>query len=71
MVQKENLTLPIHPLQAVYGMPTSEDDEPSSSMPLALQSVFYKVWVAHFVLFCREYDGQEFVIQAVEILFLN
>lgn len=28
--------------QAVYHMPTSEDAEPASSMPLALQSVFYK-----------------------------
>lgn len=30
-------------LQAVYHMPTSEDADPASSMPLALQSVFYKV----------------------------
>ncbi|GFH20838.1 uncharacterized protein HaLaN_18030 [Haematococcus lacustris] len=29
--------------QAVYHMPTSETDEPSSNMPLALQSLFYKV----------------------------
>lgn len=29
--------------QAVYHMPTSEDDDPAKSMPLALQSVFYKV----------------------------
>lgn len=29
--------------QAVYHMPTSEDEEPSQSMPLALQSVFYKL----------------------------
>lgn len=29
--------------KAVYNMPTSEDDDPSSSMPLALQSVFYKL----------------------------
>ena len=30
-------------LQAVYHMPTSEDADPATSMPLALQSVFYKV----------------------------
>lgn len=29
--------------KAVYEMPTSEDDDPSSSMPLALQSIFYKL----------------------------
>lgn len=29
--------------KAVYHMPTSEDEEPSNSMPLALQSVFYKL----------------------------
>ncbi|KAL4423841.1 hypothetical protein ABPG75_001142 [Micractinium tetrahymenae] len=29
--------------KAVYHMPTSEDAEPASSMPLALQSVFYKL----------------------------
>lgn len=29
--------------QAVYHMPTSEDADPAASMPLALQSVFYKV----------------------------
>ncbi|KAL6758807.1 hypothetical protein V8C86DRAFT_1411207 [Haematococcus lacustris] len=29
--------------QAVYHMPTSETDEPSSNMPLALQSLFYKL----------------------------
>ncbi|KAL4539456.1 hypothetical protein Ndes2437B_g02171 [Nannochloris sp. 'desiccata'] len=29
--------------KAVYHMPTSEDEEPSGSMPLALQSVFYKL----------------------------
>ena len=29
--------------QAVYHMPTSEDAEPDKSMPLALQSVFYKL----------------------------
>ena len=34
------------PCQAVFHMPTSEDAEPSSSMPLALQSVFYKVGAA-------------------------
>ena len=34
------------PPQAVYHMPTSEDSDPASSMPLALQSVFYKVGVA-------------------------
>ncbi len=30
-------------LQAVYHMPTSEVDEPASSMPLALQTLFYRV----------------------------
>jgi len=30
-------------VQAVYHMPTSEDADPATSMPLALQSVFYKV----------------------------
>ncbi|KAK9823704.1 hypothetical protein WJX72_004794 [[Myrmecia] bisecta] len=29
--------------QAVYHMPTTEDDEPAKSMPLALQSLFYKL----------------------------
>lgn len=29
--------------QAVYHMPTTENDVPSSSIPLALQSVFYKL----------------------------
>lgn len=29
--------------QAVYHMPTSEDEDPAASMPLALQSVFYKL----------------------------
>jgi ubiquitin carboxyl-terminal hydrolase 7 len=29
--------------KAVYHMPTSEDEEPSSNIPLALQSVFYKL----------------------------
>jgi len=30
-------------LQAVYHMPTNENDEPSKSLPLALQSLFYKL----------------------------
>ena len=29
--------------QAVYHMPTSEEDDPLKSIPLALQSLFYKV----------------------------
>lgn len=29
--------------QAVYHMPTAENDAPSSSIPLALQSLFYKM----------------------------
>lgn len=29
--------------KAVYYMPTSEDEDPSASMPLAMQSVFYKL----------------------------
>lgn len=32
-------------LQAVYHMPTQEEEMPSSSIPLALQSTFYKVLV--------------------------
>ena len=28
--------------QAVYHMPTSEEDDPQRSIPLALQSLFYK-----------------------------
>jgi hypothetical protein len=31
------------PAQAVYHMPTSENDEPTTSLPLALQSLFYKL----------------------------
>lgn len=38
----EATRLPGH-VQAVYHMPTSEDADPETSMPLALQSVFYKV----------------------------
>ena len=30
-------------LQAVYHMPTTENDNPSGSIPLALQSLFYKL----------------------------
>ena len=30
-------------LQAVYHMPTAEEEMPASSIPLALQSTFYKV----------------------------
>jgi ubiquitin carboxyl-terminal hydrolase 7 len=30
-------------LQAVYHMPTTENDLPSASIPLALQSLFYKL----------------------------
>ena len=33
-------------VQAVYHMPTGETDEPSKSLPLALQSLFYKVKVS-------------------------
>lgn len=29
--------------QAVYHMPTTEEDDPQRSIPLALQSMFYKV----------------------------
>jgi hypothetical protein len=29
--------------QAVYHMPTNENDEPANSLPLALQSLFYKL----------------------------
>ena len=28
--------------QAVYHMPTAEEDDPQRSIPLALQSMFYK-----------------------------
>ena len=41
--------------QAVYHMPTTEEDDPLKSIPLALQSLFYKVgfsWVR--VLACTE-----------------
>lgn len=31
------------PFQAVYHMPTTENDVPSNSIPLALQSLFYKI----------------------------
>ena len=31
------------PVQAVYHMPTLETDEPERSLPLALQSLFFKV----------------------------
>jgi ubiquitin carboxyl-terminal hydrolase 7 len=30
-------------LQAVYHMPTTENDSPSNSIPLALQSLFYRI----------------------------
>ena len=30
-------------LQAVYHMPTTESDAPTASIPLALQSLFYKL----------------------------
>lgn len=30
-------------VQAVYHMPTTENDVPSNSIPLALQSLFYKI----------------------------
>lgn len=30
-------------MQAVYHMPTSENDEPAKSLPLALQSLFYRL----------------------------
>jgi ubiquitin carboxyl-terminal hydrolase 7 len=32
-----------HGVQAVYHMPTNENDEPTTSLPLALQSLFYKL----------------------------
>ena len=32
--------------EAVYHMPTTESDSPHSSIPLALQSLFYKVQFA-------------------------
>lgn len=38
-------TPPFATAQAVYHMPTSEEDEPEKSLPLALQSLFYKVCV--------------------------
>lgn len=43
-------------LQAVYHMPTQEEEMPSTSIPLALQSTFYKVssymirLISHFAL---------------------
>lgn len=33
----------IDAFQAVYHMPTTENDAPSNSIPLALQSLFYKI----------------------------
>ena len=33
----------LHIVQAVYHMPTTENDVPSNSIPLALQSLFYKI----------------------------
>jgi hypothetical protein len=42
MMLWEDLT-PVYDAQAVYHMPTSESDEPHSSIPMALQSSFYKV----------------------------
>ena len=36
-------TMVLHLLQAVYHMPTQEEEMPSTSIPLALQSTFYKV----------------------------
>jgi ubiquitin carboxyl-terminal hydrolase 7 len=36
------IALPL-PAQAVYHMPTNENDEPTTSLPLALQSLFYKL----------------------------
>ena len=35
--------VPIITFQAVYHMPTTENDAPSGSIPLALQSLFYKL----------------------------
>lgn len=37
--------------QAVYHMPTTEDDDPNTSIPLALQSLFYKVCLCRFLFF--------------------
>ncbi len=34
---------PLTPFQAVYHMPTNENEEASKSLPLALQSLFYKL----------------------------
>lgn len=55
------LPVPLSLVQAVYHMPTSEDADPASSMPLALQSVFYKASAEPFncarwvlALFCRD-----------------
>ena len=35
--------------QAVYHMPTQEEDDMSKSIPLALQSLFYKVVLQHLL----------------------
>ena len=43
--------------QAVYHMPTSEEDDPLKSIPLALQSLFYKVG-ADFVDMCSASIGR-------------
>ena len=36
-------------LQAVFDIPTTEEDEPSKSISLALQTLFYKVRVCCFI----------------------
>lgn len=42
--RSETTPIPPHPpMQAVYQLPTAEDEDPCSSMPLALQTLFYKV----------------------------
>ena len=41
----------LHMLQAVYHMPTQEEEMPSTSIPLALQSTFYKVLVCFVIHF--------------------
>ena len=40
-------------MQAVYHMPTQEEEMPATSIPLALQSTFYKVQVLTVQTKCK------------------
>ena len=43
--------------QAVYHMPTAEEDDPQRSIPLALQSMFYKARRRTLLLHCLSCQG--------------